>query len=217
MSNDVYVTIEKKSAYGWSLATTPIPMRCWPFLIPASDLDAVLEKVVQHFEQAPQISALPPARDYDFSHPADVEEFQNYLDGNISTFDGAVLFGDESWFLWLPGTPEIFEQYSPRLFSVLAGIENTFGLQPIAPPRGLPGDACPETMAYYQNHYNPQDASFVTLAELQNYSWVKFASLHNLGLAKPTAIGVTQVEDILKFLKNVGDPDDVRMVFWFTR
>lgn len=66
------------------------------------------------------------------------------------------------------GCPDLNRDY--ELFSVLAGIRNSYNLKPISEPRGLPEDVCSE-MKYNSEHWDSDghSHSYVTLKELKEF------------------------------------------------
>jgi hypothetical protein len=74
-----------------------------------------------------------------------------------------------------------------NLFSILAdvrngrgfaGVKTGEGFNPIAPPRGVPEDACPEYRALQEAYgCDGHSHSYVTLAELLSYDWTQESQL----------------------------------------
>lgn len=66
------------------------------------------------------------------------------------------------------GKPDLGRDY--EMFSVLAGVRNSYGLKPIAEPRGMAEDACSEFEAWHKQwDSDAHSASWVTLAEMKAF------------------------------------------------
>lgn len=108
-----------------------------------------------------------------------------------------------------------------RLFSVLAGVRNSFGIQSIASPRGLPVDASAEsqkmTINYTRNpNWDFPNLTWVSLRELLDYDWDQWItdSRHE---HEPPRLLREEVEPFtsktLPYLQSlVSDPDDLRII-----
>lgn len=71
-----------------------------------------------------------------------------------------------------------------RLFAVLAGVRNDYGIQPIRKPRGLPKDGSPasrELGAYWGE--DGHSASYLTLKEIVDHDWTTL--MHDDGYVDP--------------------------------
>lgn len=88
-----------------------------------------------------------------------------------------------------------------RLFAALAGARNSWGIVPIAPPRGLPRDVCDEVRVEADRWgTDGHSHSWLTVEELLGYEW-------------PKSMNRLFIDTTLPLLRAVGDP--VRIVFWF--
>ena len=212
MISDIHLTIEKKTAYGWVLATTPAPNRDWAFRLPKGQEVSARDRVVDYLT-----ANKPKSRLLATPVPAQRDDLVYFLDLQLTRHEGSYIFGDEPWFPWTPGTPMDFEERCHPLFAVLAGVENGQKLTPISAPRGLPGDACPETLSYFADWKDRHSsASHVSFAEFKNYPWATQAPVHD----EPSiyrGIGRGRLNRMIQFLEDTGLPDEVRMVFWFNR
>ena len=202
---DIYLTIEKQTPYGWSLATTPQPSAFWSGRLPPGEIDNVIAKAQNYL-------ALP-APVMDASAPNHLYRVLRFFLDHFSPDEAALLFGEEPWFKWTPGTPAYLEVRNYALFAVLANVNNSYNIVPIAQPRGLPPDCCPETSDYHGWFGNScHSASHVTLAELMAYPQNSFINVHTQSYHVRDA---AKIDDIATLLSNFGTPDHVRVVFWF--
>ena len=167
MVSDIHVTIEKKSAYGWSLATMPEPCIAWAIGVPALAVAQGMEKARSY------LKVHKPSSVWDcVPVPQDLSTFIHFLNDNLTPEEGAILFGDEPWFEWSAGTPEVFEASNDFLYAVLANYQNSYGIPPISRPRALPPDVTSDTMSLSILWNNSAHLkSHVSLAELQAYPW----------------------------------------------
>ena len=133
--------------------------------------------------------------------------------------------GEEPW------RYEPFDSRSYAVFGVLAGVRNYSEAPMIANPKGFPIDVSPEVEAAAE--YWGRDAhsrSWLSVAELTAFDWDKVfwdrrVTKQGDGAARADegeGKHVTLREHVgdwffcdLETLKNLGDPDDVRVVFWF--
>lgn len=105
-----------------------------------------------------------------------------------------------------------------EMFAILAGIRNRDGVQPIAEPRGLPGDVSSAVRTYWEHcGDSAQGTAWFLLSELLDFNWEKpFPQPnryrhHTYGEAAEPLVSVA-----LPFLQSlVDDPRNLRMVFWF--
>lgn len=101
-----------------------------------------------------------------------------------------------------PTDLEISRNY--RLFSILAGVRGTE--TPIAPPRGIPADAAPETLAAIGDPHDFDNCcmgpfSWLTFTEIIQHPWDYDDSWF------PTKLLLSSVP-MIPF-------DELRLVFWF--
>ena len=155
-----------------------------------------------------------------------------------------------------------FGRRSYRLFSLLAGVRNKAGVEPVSEPKGLPPDSeylneklkepCPMTFGYGPTNIaytvgdeieydaNYYDCSYLTLAELLAFDYDKTfenRSVHKVFKSGNTVLAGALFEEQakvgegtimtyrefidelffeeLEIMKTLGDPDDVRVVFYF--
>lgn len=117
------------------------------------------------------------------------------------------------------------------MFGFLADVRNYSHVPVIAKPRGLPEDVSPETWAKYAEDVpDDHDASWLTVAELLAYDYDQIfwnrritkdgngAALAEEGEGEHVKLreflGGPYFAD-LDSLARLGDPADVRVVFWF--
>lgn len=108
-----------------------------------------------------------------------------------------------------------------RLFSVLAGVRNTFGIQPIALPRGLPEDASEASLRMGTNYTRNPNWDFpyltwVSLRELLEYDWDQWITDSRHG-HEPARLLREEAEPFtsktLPYLQSlVSSPDDLRII-----
>jgi hypothetical protein len=95
------------------------------------------------------------------------------------------------------------------IFSVLADVRNGYGIPPISYHRGIPKDS-PNTHLSVDEDYHSH--TWVSLKELLNYNWdIKLKnSIHE-------AMDVFGyfLEEVIPWLKTLGEPDNVRLVMAF--
>ncbi len=85
--------------------------------------------------------------------------------------------GDGDSSLKVPWDLQFYRRREYGLFAILADVRND-GYVPIAEPRGLPLDVCPEIAA--ASEHLPDDLysfSYFTLAELMEYDWTQVVTL----------------------------------------
>lgn len=98
------------------------------------------------------------------------------------------------------------------LFAALAGVQDAFGVVPIAPPRGFPAELA---------EHEPQDdvlhgASYLTLAEMLAYDWLGGAWQQDRGFGSALHEYTAPFRNVtLPALARHGDPAQVLMVFIF--
>lgn len=106
--------------------------------------------------------------------------------------------------------------HSYSLFGFLADIRNYSNAPVIAQPRGLPADVSSEVRSKSESY--GYGKSWLTLAELQAFDYDETFTDQREDPPK-----VTTVRDFLgdwyferlALLDKLGDPEDVRIVFWF--
>ncbi len=106
------------------------------------------------------------------------------------------------------------------MFGIFANIRNEYGVKPISLPRGLPIDTCGYIVndEAYMCNIGVFGASYLTLRELLEFNYDEmFVSDRDDEHEEATYrerlnyMFFTHLEQ----LKLLGDPDDVRIVFWF--
>ena len=109
-------------------------------------------------------------------------------------FDGNAIYGHE-----------IYHGRHYYLFGILAGVRHDI-VEPISEPKGLPDDLSPEVAANARWwDIDGHSHSYFTLEELQAVDWNKY-----------DYDDITDfVEGVLPQMERLGDPQDVRLVFWF--
>ena len=210
MPIDIHVSIEKLTAYGWVLATTPRPDGNWALNLPVSDVTTAHAKVADYLRHHRGIPG-PTA-----AVPVGHSELIRFMDQELTPSEGALVFGEEPWFNWATGIPLDFEVRNQPLFAIMADIGNAAGLAPISRPRGIPGDACPETLAYYGRwRTTAHGMSHLLAREFLDYPWETSVPLVH-GDPQLRAIGRSRLKRMMGFLVAQGPPNAVRMVFWFS-
>jgi len=104
------------------------------------------------------------------------------------------------------------------MFGFLADVRNYSSTPVIAEPRGVPDDISSEVSAEYDDWWgDAHSASWFTAKELLDYNYnVDFIDTRD-GNTKENLkefLGTEYFED-LEALKKLGDPENVRVVFWF--
>lgn len=123
-------------------------------------------------------------------------------------------------------TDELYGPYhieqDNRVFAVLADVKNIDKDTPIAAARGLPRDISSETyQLYVQDKNNVFEMSYLTLAELQAYDWNQSCLWWDWrnGITKTSsmrgAINFQRLLTVMGRMGDLGEPDKVRLVFWF--
>lgn len=106
--------------------------------------------------------------------------------------------------------PLYYSERDYRLFAALANVRNGYDIEPISYQRGIPADASPKVKRdaglslLYSYYHSP---SWLLLSELQAYDWGSL-NLAQAPWRKPWT-------GFLEQLAALGNPDDVRIVFWF--
>ena len=113
----------------------------------------------------------------------------------------------------LPPSDRPWEYRNYRLFSILANVRNYDNVfTPIAQPRGLPADVSPAVRALYaEAECEYFSASYLTLGELLDYNWQQTPTWKDT-CAEFAGEFCTKT---IPALQKLGEPDDVRIVFWF--
>ena len=133
-----------------------------------------------------------------------------------------------------------FDWRSYSMFAFLADVRNYDHCEPVSKPKGLPNDVCDEVKKEYEDwECDDHSASYLTLKELLEFDYDKV--FWNRRISRTTynenggsftngaAIAeeregthVTYREKLGEFffthleeLKELGNPDEVRVVFWF--
>ena len=272
----MHLCIEKKTQFGWALATTPDPVGDWTKTIPEADAITVAAMATDYIESTPKKPARHPV-----PNPTCTfwEEFLDGMDACLDLDEAAALFGEERWFQWEPGNSRAFKTANYPLFAILGDIDNDYNIPPIAAARGLPDDVSPETLQFYSG--GVENTSHVSFAEFMMYPWNQELTQHcfvcsgdydkliearktnpqivppraffvlskasNTKLVTPAehdlirsgsmlqdpqqllclefsyqqkadaAVGTIRLPKMFGELATYGEPDDVRMVFWFDR
>lgn len=131
-------------------------------------------------------------------------------------------------------SPFDYRDYS--LFAFLADVRNYDYCEPITPPKGFPSDASEEVIEEYNDwEGDAHTPSYLTLEELLNFDYDKKfwnrrvikqtspASWNGAALAEEGEGEITSYRDnlgeyyfkVLDELKELGNPKEVRVVFWF--
>jgi hypothetical protein len=102
-------------------------------------------------------------------------------------------------------TDEPFVYRNYNLFAFLAGVRNRIGCVPISFPKGIPDDVSDEVRHSYNLwNYDSHSASYLYLREMLEYNYDEAREYLSEDYFK-----------VIEELKAIGDPDDVRVVFWF--
>ena len=153
------------------------------------------------------------------------EKVENYF--SLSDFD-------KEWYKKEKGDSP-FDWRSYSMFSFLAGVRNYDCCEPISKPRGLPDDISDDVKSYYKEWvYDAHSASFLTAKELLEFNYdkefwnrritkyvgnyINGAALAEEGEGKFLTYRENLGEWFFKHLnelKELGDPENVRIVFWF--
>lgn len=127
-----------------------------------------------------------------------------------------------TWEVVEPPAEMMLDQYGPlwedrnyTLFGILAGVRDP-DVPPVAAPKGLPSgvftndsdDDLPEP--YYD--LGEHNFSWLTVAELDAYDW---SAPHPSWPAEGPIGEVLEVERWLSWMRSLGKPDEVRLVFGF--
>ncbi len=117
-----------------------------------------------------------------------------------------------------------------ELFAILAGVRNIrYDLTPITAARGLPSDASHEAKLEYARTREWSTWSWLTLAELEAYSWryrPQTLSWHaGMGSGRPTCAELATrsqspdtaplFSETLPKLRGYGEPNSVRVLMFF--
>ncbi len=133
------------------------------------------------------------------------------------------------------GRSSPFDWRSYGTFGFLANVRNYSEVPCIAAPRGFPSDASKELVELYDDGYDCHSCSFLSVRELAKFDYdEKFADMRVTRQLAPNLVSgaeranpgeetITTFReflgkaffDDLEVLKSLGDPDHVRVVFWF--
>lgn len=113
------------------------------------------------------------------------------------------------------GPPSFYSDRNYRLFGILAGVRDPT-VDPIAPPREVPDDMSITVRKAHDPRYH-HSHSWLTLAEILGHDWeqrppCRYDPEVDESLAEQVGDFYTKT---LPALKKLGDPADVRVVFWF--
>lgn len=129
-----------------------------------------------------------------------------------------------------------FDWRSYSMFAFLAGVRNYDYCEPLSEPKGIPDDVSEEVKEMYDGFsVDAHSASFLTTKELIDFNYDK--TFWNRRVTKQTSPNswngaslaeegegtvITYRENLgqwffkhLEELKELGEPEDVRIVFWF--
>lgn len=107
----------------------------------------------------------------------------------------------DAYWMAVRDAPHIIHDRHYRLFAALSNTRNYGGIGFIAPARGIPGDASPEYLRALAGWgIDAHSYSWHTLRQLQEFVWQAAAA------PEPSFFDA---------LVNFGEPDDVRIVFFF--
>lgn len=117
---------------------------------------------------------------------------------------------------------EPFDWRSYNMYALLADVRNDGSIKPMFEPRGLPNDV---SLDIYEEHkewgYDAHSSSYLTLRELTEYDYSEPHINQDDDLITEDDIytpikflNERYFNDIEK-MKEYGDLDDVRVVFWF--
>lgn len=106
---------------------------------------------------------------------------------------------------------EIFGWRSYRMFSILNNVRNNYGIIPMYDTdRGFPDDISKEVKMEYDSYSNHSE-SYLTAKELTDFDYDKKATENE---SYRDCLGDFFFKH-LEELKSLGDPDEIRVVFWF--
>lgn len=94
------------------------------------------------------------------------------------------------------------------LFALLANVRNSFELEPISHPRGLPAN-CDDDLAALRFKKDGFSASWLSLKELQSYDWKALPTLLRIRVSR-------FFEQDVPALQALGAHVDVRVCFFFS-
>ncbi|PCI96619.1 MAG: hypothetical protein COB15_09535 [Flavobacteriales bacterium] len=141
---------------------------------------------------------------------------------------------DRNWYKKEKGDSP-FDWRSYSIFAFLAGVRNYDHCDPISEPRGVPDDHSLEVGNEYDDDWGLHSASHLTIKELNDFNYDK--EFWNRRISKQTGpnswtgAGIAEEGEgnvvsyrenlgegffrCLKDLNKIGDPTNVRIVFWF--
>jgi hypothetical protein len=110
----------------------------------------------------------------------------------------------EKGYFDVPCDEKYYTERNYRLFGVLAGVRDSW-VTPIDEPRGLPSDVSKE-VRFATDINSDHSHSWFLLQELWEVDWKSYEDgIYGFGIFLK----------MLERLKQLGDPSDVRIVFWF--
>ncbi len=99
------------------------------------------------------------------------------------------------------------------MFAILADVRNSGDYEPISRPKGIPNDICGQIKYEYEEwEDDAHSASYLSLKELLEFDFEKTLSPDGDSYRK--ILGELFFVH-LKELQALGEPEDVRVVFWF--
>ena len=105
-----------------------------------------------------------------------------------------------------------FDWRNYTMFAFLADVRNRGALKPICEPKGVPTDLSEEVKDKYESWYeDAHSASYLTLKELTDFDYNKKS---NENYTYKEMLGEWFFKH-LEELKLLGEPESVRIVFWF--
>lgn len=108
-----------------------------------------------------------------------------------------------------------FSDRNYAVFATLAGVRNIYGMTPIVPSRGVPDDMSEQVKKELDlRRYDAHSGNWIYLKELLDFDFDNCISKNS----KDTYRELISSEEFftnLEELRTVGNPEDVRIVFWF--
>jgi len=123
-----------------------------------------------------------------------------------------------------PFTDKPFNWRGYGMFGLLARVRD-YDVTPICEPRGLPDDVSPEVDSALEGRSLREPRGYFDVPSLHSHSWLTLAELQAIDPQRPYD-GCTGAEPLADYLgegffeqvaelAQLGDPDDVRIVFAF--
>lgn len=112
-------------------------------------------------------------------------------------------------------SPFYWRSYS--MFGFLANVRNYDKCKPLAEPKGFPYDASDEVVSEFdQWEFDAHSASYLTVKELLDFDYDKtfYNEIDQKYISYRENLRANFFEQ-LEELKALGNPEDVRIVFWF--